>query len=81
MLFGMRVNEESTAPGSFLASGLPVPRMSNLVTFLVWTVMVALLISGMVAISNGSLPGVGPRGYTVPDDQELSAGCAASEDA
>jgi hypothetical protein len=51
MLFGMRVNEESTAPGSFVASGLPVPRMSNLVTFLVWSVMVALLISGMFAIS------------------------------
>src|ERR1700758_3633764 len=56
MLFGMRVDEESTAPGSFVASGLPVPRASNAVTFLVWTVMVALLISGMIAISNGSLP-------------------------
>jgi hypothetical protein len=65
MLFGMRVDAESTAPGSFVASGLPVPRTSNAVTFLVWTVMVALLISGMIAISNGSLPGVGPRAYTV----------------
>jgi hypothetical protein len=65
MLFGMRVNEESTAPGSFVASGLPVPRMSNTVTFLVWSVMVALLISGMIAISKGLLPGVGPRAYTI----------------
>jgi hypothetical protein len=35
------------------------------VTFLVWSVMVALLISGVIVISNGSLPGVGPRAYTV----------------
>jgi hypothetical protein len=61
----MRVNEGSTAPGSFVASRLPVPRTSNAVTFLVWTVMVALLISGMIAISNGSLPGVSPRAYPV----------------
>ena len=65
MLFGMRVNEESTAPGSFVASGLPVPRTSNAVAFLVWTVMVVLLISGMIAVSNGSLPGVSPRAYPV----------------
>jgi hypothetical protein len=39
--------------------------MSNAVTLLLWSVMLALLISGMVAVSNGLFPGVGRRGYMI----------------
>jgi hypothetical protein len=57
----MGVNEA----GCFAASGLPTPRMSNTTTWILWVGMVALLISSMVAVSQGLLPGFGPTAFLI----------------
>jgi len=61
----MSVNDGLAAPGHFVASGMPTPRMSNKTTLLLWVGMVAFLIMSMVAVSQGRFPGFEPTAFMI----------------
>ena len=61
----MSVNDELAAPGRFVASGLPAPRMSNKTTLLLWMGMVAFLFGSMAAASLGLFPGSRPATFAI----------------